>query len=171
MEQIAKEADVAKGTLYNHFPAKEALLVHHFHGELAAAGPQLQAAIQAYPDFAGRMRCLLHASADWSAAHRTYLGPYLRFRLSTYDFAPAGNLYSRSGLDRVFEALIRAGQQVGELRSYSTPAKLARQFQFLYLGALMSWLSQEDCDLHLEFDAALDVFLHGLMVTTTKGTK
>src|SRR5581483_1881072 len=26
MEQIAAEADVAKGTLYNHFPTKEALL-------------------------------------------------------------------------------------------------------------------------------------------------
>lgn len=26
MEQIAEEADIAKGTLYNYFPAKEAII-------------------------------------------------------------------------------------------------------------------------------------------------
>ena len=31
MEQIAAQAGVSKGTLYNHFPVKEALLAHYFH--------------------------------------------------------------------------------------------------------------------------------------------
>ncbi|MFS2050031.1 helix-turn-helix domain-containing protein, partial [Variovorax sp. CT11-76] len=36
MEQIALRADVAKGTLYNHFATKEAVLAHWIHLELAA---------------------------------------------------------------------------------------------------------------------------------------
>ncbi len=35
MEQIAAAADVARGTLYNHFPFKEAVLAYWIHGQLA----------------------------------------------------------------------------------------------------------------------------------------
>src|SRR3546814_2502837 len=36
MEQIAAEADVAKATLYNYFPVKEALIAHRFREDIAA---------------------------------------------------------------------------------------------------------------------------------------
>ena len=70
MEQIAAQADVSKGTLYNHFPVKEALLAHQFHAELAAGGAQLRAQIDAQPDFASRLAVLLSASADWCTVRR-----------------------------------------------------------------------------------------------------
>ena len=34
MEQLAVAADVAKGTLYSHFPVKEAVLAHWLHMQL-----------------------------------------------------------------------------------------------------------------------------------------
>ncbi|MFC5476224.1 TetR/AcrR family transcriptional regulator [Paraherbaspirillum soli] len=173
MEQIAAEADVSKGTLYNHFPIKEALLAHLFHGELARDMPRLRAAIEAEPDFAGRMRCLLHASADWSESHRTYLPHYLRFRLANVDSgeADADAKRPRSGLDQVFEALIRAGQAAGELRSDLPSVQLAQMFHFLYLGALMRWLAVPDSELRAEFDAVLDVFLRGLIAARAGSTQ
>lgn len=176
MEQIAAEADVAKGTLYNHFPVKEALLAHQFHAELAEGIEQLRASIQAQADFAARMRYLLHASADWSAAHRRYLPHYLRFRLANADYTdyqpqrdqPAPG---RSGLDKTFETLIAAGQQAGELRTDLPAAQLAQMFQFLHLGAMMRWLGLPEGDLREEFDAVLDVFLHGLVSPAAPGTR
>ncbi|WP_051711533.1 TetR/AcrR family transcriptional regulator [Andreprevotia chitinilytica] len=167
MEQVAAEADVAKGTLYNHFPVKEALLAHLLHSELAGDIPRLRAAIEAAPDFAARMTCLLHASADWSARHRTYLVHYLRFRLANAVTPPTTTdaKSARSGLDQVFEALIRQGQASGELRADLPPAQLAQMFQFLYLSALLRWVAAPDSDLRAEFDATLHVFLHGLIAT------
>lgn len=165
MEQIAAEADVAKGTLYNHFPLKEALLVYLFHGELADGVSRLRAAIEAQPDFAARMTYLLHASADWSEAHRTYLPHYLHFRLAEADYGEGRGKakHPRSGFDQMFEALIRTGQEAGELRTDLPPAQLARMFQFLYLGAMMRWLAVPNSDLRREFDAVLDLFLRGLI--------
>ncbi len=44
MEQVAGEADVAKGTLYKYFPVKEALLAHQFQRDIdAGLGPLWQA--------------------------------------------------------------------------------------------------------------------------------
>lgn len=164
MEQVATEADVAKGTLYNHFPVKEALLAYLFHQALASGMPRLRAAIEAQPDFAARMTCLLHASADWSDAHRAYLPHYLHFRLANAEYGEDNNRirHSRSGLDQMFEALIRAGQEAGELRGDFPATYLAHMFQFLYLRAMMRWLALPGGDLRREFDAVLDLFLRGI---------
>lgn len=176
MEQIAAEADVAKGTLYNHFPVKEALLAHQFHAELAEGIVQLRTGIEAQAGFAARMRYLLHASADWSEAHRSYLPHYLRFRLAnadSADYQPQGDkpVSHRSGLDKTFEALIAVGQQAGELRADLPAAQLAQMFQFLHLGAMMRWLGLPAGDLRQEFDAVLDVFLHGLVSQAARGVR
>src|SRR3546814_16988657 len=47
MEQIAAEADVAKATLYNYFPVKEALIAHRFREDIAAGMAERAAALAA----------------------------------------------------------------------------------------------------------------------------
>ena len=159
MEQIAAEADVAKGTLYKHFPVKEALIAHYFHNALAEDAPAKQAEMMALPSFRARMAWFLAGSAQWANSHRLYLPQYLQYRL-----AGAGK-QERSGLDKIFEALIRAGQHDGELRDAHPPATLAAMIQFLYLGAMMTWLSQPGSELRPHFDTLLDVFLNGVLAT------
>jgi AcrR family transcriptional regulator len=165
MEQIAAEADLAKGTLYNHFAVKEALLAHRFHRELADGAPKLQASLQGLAGFVPRMTHLLHASAKWSEAHRAYMAHYLRFRLANADLGEDNGKvqHPHSGLDRMFEALIRAGQQAGELRTGLPSEQLAQMFQFLYMGALIRWLGLPDGNLQREFTGILDVFFSGLI--------
>ncbi|MGC4054150.1 MAG: helix-turn-helix domain-containing protein [Paludibaculum sp.] len=79
MEQIAAEADVAKATLYNHFPVKEALIAHRFREDIAADMAQRTDALSAYRTFDERMRYLLRESAAWHSARKTYLPHYIRF--------------------------------------------------------------------------------------------
>ena len=81
MEAIAEAADVAKGTLYKHFPVKEALLCHRFHRELAATLPGMHAALAQLPTTEAALRHFLAQSAAWSTPRRDYLGHYVRYRL------------------------------------------------------------------------------------------
>ena len=163
MEQIAAQADVSKGTLYNHFPVKEALLAHRFHGELAASLTGLWPTLQALPTLAARLTCLLHASAHWSEAHRAYLGPYLRYRFATMQAgAHHHERHARSGLHRVFAALIQDAQAANQARTDMAADLLAHHLQFLYLGALLRWLDQPDASLAQAFDAAIALFVNGV---------
>lgn len=163
MEQIAAQADVSKGTLYNHFPVKEALLAHRFHAELAASLAELWPSLKALPTLAARLTRLLHASADWSESHRAYLGPYLRYRFANMQTTGRDDeRHPRSGLHRVFAALIQDAQAANQARSDLDADLLAHHLQFLYLGALLRWLDQPDASLKHEFDAAITLFVDGV---------
>lgn len=86
MEQIAATADVAKATLYQYFPVKEALLAHHFQQEIAAGMEEMWPVLERQPTFAARMQHLLHASAEWNKERRAYLPHYVRFQMITADY-------------------------------------------------------------------------------------
>ncbi|PTX06221.1 TetR family transcriptional regulator [Achromobacter mucicolens] len=163
MEQIAAQADVSKGTLYNHFPVKEALLAHRFHVELAASLVDLWPTLKALPTLAARLTRLLHASAHWSESHRAYLGPYLRYRFATMQAGGRDDeRHPRSGLQRVFATLIQDAQAANQARSDLEADLLAHHLQFLYLGALLRWLDQPGASLKQEFDAAIALFVGGV---------
>lgn len=161
MEQIAAEADVAKGTLYSHFPVKEAVLARWIHIQLEQDLERLLPVCLAEANFKRGMRRLLEASAAGLEQHREYLLPYLRYRFVNVGQPHADENDARSDLVRAFLALIVAGQKSGELRGTQPAARLALFFHFLYLAALMRWLMDPKANLHDELTAVLDLFLKG----------
>ena len=70
MEQIAAEADIAKGTLYKYFPVKEAVLSHWIHAELAQDLAPLLASAATAGSYAARVATVLQASVAWCEARR-----------------------------------------------------------------------------------------------------
>jgi AcrR family transcriptional regulator len=166
MEQIAAAADVAKRTLYNHFPVKEALLRHRFHADLAAAMPALFAELQALPDCVARLRAFLHQAAAFTEQFRDFMAPYLHYRLGQ----PVDTLgrENRSGLDQIYARLLADGQASGEIRAELSALRLAEYLQFMHLCTVMRWLHTPDASLAAEFDAMLDLFLDGARAGRTK---
>lgn len=159
MEQIAAAADVAKGTLYNHFPVKEALLQHRFHSDLGAALPRLFAEMAALPDWVARLRAFLQASAGYTERVRDYMGPYIHYRLSQ----PVDTLGrdNRSGFHQVYARFLAEGQAEGEIAPEASIEKLADYLQFMHLCTVMRWLRTPDASLAADFGAMLDLFLDG----------
>ncbi|TFW17159.1 TetR/AcrR family transcriptional regulator [Massilia arenosa] len=155
MEQIALAADVAKGTLYNHFSSKEALLAHHFHRQLAQDAQRLRGDFAAQRGIAAQLRFYLRTSAGWMAGHRGYLPHYLRHR-----FVNLGS-GERSGTDDLLLAVFDHACAAGELRADVPPARLMSLFRFMTLSTTMQWLLTPDLDLTTEYERMLDVFLHG----------
>lgn len=159
MEQIAAAADVAKGTLYKHFPVKEALLRHRFHADLAEGMPGMFAELAELPDCAARLRAFLHRVAAFTGQFREYMAPYLQYRLSQ----PMDSLGrdNRSGLDRIYAKLLAEGQASGEIRADLPTRQLADCLQFMHLCTIMRWLHAPDTSLAAAFDAMLGLFLDG----------
>lgn len=161
MEAIAAAADVAKGTLYKHFPVKDAILVHLFHRDLAASLPDILAELALHPRGEDRMRHFMQRSVTWTERRRPYMAAYLRHRFAELQ----QGLHTpdkRSGMSNLFLHMIRHGQENGEFRS-DLPAVTASDYlSYLYLAALMRWLGNDDIDLSRELDRMLTLFIRGL---------
>lgn len=162
MEQIAQQSDVAKGTLYNHFPTKEAILAHWVHLELVVDAQRLHEAIDPKEGFTEQLTGLLDASADWSERYRAYLLDYFRFRfLNIESELGGGDRSTPRDLSGLFEALIAAAQQAGTLRTDVSAAHLASLLHHLYFGALMRWLTLPGLVLRDEFAVVVELFVGG----------
>lgn len=168
MEQIAQQSDLAKGTLYNHFPTKDAILAHWVHLKLADDTRRLHAAIDWQAGFGEQLSRLLEESAEWTEQHRDYLLDYFRFRfLNIESELQGGGAESGSGDDLprdligLFDALIAAAQKNGTLRTDVSSAHLASLLHHLYFGALMRWLTLPGLVLREEFEVIADLFIAG----------
>lgn len=170
MEQIAAASDVAKGTLYNHFPAKEAVLAHAMHLSLADDTVRLHSLLQQPGPFEAKLRHLFAESAQWLHAHRDWLLPYFRHRFLHIDSGPAAPGAAPTDLAGLFAALISAAQREGVVRGDLGADHLAALLHHLYFGALMRWLTVAGRDLSDEFAAAIDLFLRGAGTGTGTGT-
>jgi len=162
MEAIASAADVAKGTLYNHFPVKEALLRHKFHRELHQELPRIMAELARLPTCRERLQAFMKLNAAWTEPRRAYVGHYLKFRMNE----GSHNRDQRSGMDRIFAALIGPGLESGEFRTNLPLEAVVHYISYLYLGAMMRWLQSTEQRLTDEFDVMLDLFFNGLEQST-----
>lgn len=164
MEQIAVAADVAKATLYNHFPVKEALLAHRFREDIAAGMVERAGALAACPTFETRMRYLLRESAAWHAERRAYLPQYLRYLTSQIPGGGQAPDATRqdSGTWQVLCHLFRAAQDSGEVSRTQSPEQLALSFQYLLFAATLAWLVDPGTSLADRFLAAFDLAMHGV---------
>lgn len=172
MEQIAVAADVARGTLYNHFPVKEAALAHWIHMQLAHDMQHIAAEIDPQAGFVESISHILEASANWCQRHRDYLLPYLRFRFmeigstaDKQDDADAGDMIG------AFTWLILKSQEAGQMRTDISAAHLATMFHHLYLAALLRWLHEPGLSLGEEFNAAVRLFVEGAAPRVAKNLK
>lgn len=162
MERIALEADVAKGTLYNHFPTKESVLAHWIHMELAKDLGHLAGVIGPQTRFAEGITHILAGSADWCERYRDYLPPYLRFRFQEIGTpTPDGDSGSARDMTSAFSWLIHNSQEAGEMRTDLSAGHLALMFHHLYLSALLRWLEIPGLKLAEEFANVVRLFLEG----------
>jgi AcrR family transcriptional regulator len=166
MEQVAAAADVAKATLYSHFPMKEALVAHRLKDEIVEGMAALAGRLAAHRSFASRMRFLLRESAAWHAAKRAYLPHYLRYLHSIADSA-AGEAIQEAGSTTTLNALaamFRAAQQSGEVTRAIPADRLAWSLQYLLYGAVTHWLFHPETDLTKAFLQAFALLMDGAAV-------
>ncbi|MFG3619327.1 TetR/AcrR family transcriptional regulator [Nocardia sp. NPDC047654] len=116
LEAIAREAGVGIGTLYRHFPTREALIDAAYRNELARLCDSVDDLLTALPPDQA-LRTWMDRFVDYMTAKRG-MGDALRALI-----ASGGNPFSesRDRLTAAVTTLLRAGASAGTLRSDVAP--------------------------------------------------
>ena len=151
VEQITQHADVGKGTFYNYFPTKEAVISEFSRRtcqDLINNGRQK-------PSLGTRQRLgiLLH---DWT-----------EFMIKDREIAWI-TVKNREGADYDMSlhygllAILTVGQQNHEISDEFDPAFLAESLEGMMVQHFIRWFVSGVGDLHEEMNHALSLFLDGM---------
>jgi len=151
VEQITQHADVGKGTFYNYFPTKEAVVLEFSRRicqDLVNNGRQKPCSSTRQ-----RLGTLLQDWAEFMINDREIAWVTVRNREGTdYDLSLHYGLL----------AILTVGQQNNEISREFDPAFLAESLEGMMVQHFIRWFVSGVGDLHEEVNHALSVFLDGL---------
>ncbi len=161
MEQIAEAADIAKGTLYAHFPVKEAIVAAYLDQESIARNAERIVRMRALPDTRARLTASLAELIDAVRAQPVIFEKYFTYRTQQMISLrrESGQI---SGLRNLEDEIIRLGQRQGELRSDLPFGLLEALFEFSFIIVAQRYYQAPG-----EFDAArtigecVELFMNG----------
>ena len=138
MDDIATEADVSRGTLYNHFKSKFELLRHHVRGlQAAAERPGDMEKLRQMADSRARFAAVVDHMFDFSDEHRDVMRLYGRERVRELIESGPDEKGSLQGL---LERLVAWGLEDGDLRTDVEPPLMVAAFRGVFLGLYVAWL-------------------------------
>lgn len=159
MEAIASAADVARGTLYKHFPVKEALIAYRFRQDQIKHQAIVQTAALAAPNIFDAFMCVLRMEAAYAERNRDYIAPYVFYRLSNAQ--ENANPFENDSFAPLALELIRQGQVDGVISAEQDAQSLAEKLIFLRLGTMLRWLRKPESVLADLYTEMLLFFFHG----------
>jgi AcrR family transcriptional regulator len=153
VEMITEAADVGKGTFFNYFANKEAVVKYRFEADLrnmtemlrqVSEGaeftlPEDAVAIPAYGGpFTQRMRAMIYMDIKREAYNKRLMRNLLALIL-TNEQVRAAHLSVMGRMAEALTELMRAGQDCGELRSDYPPAVLTEYLMDVYFHTMHRW--------------------------------
>lgn len=120
IDEIARRAGVGPGTIYRHFPTKEALytaVVEHRLYEMIEHGQELLASGDPGAALFDFLRAI---SLEWGATDRVLIDGLAGWGLDVHTVAPAADAAARA----VLGELLAAGQRAGTVRADLTGPEL-----------------------------------------------
>lgn len=165
VEQIAEEADVNKGTIYNHFPAKEAIICEYVQRIIREQGPETLSLLQQLPDTRSRLIAVLRKSLEWMHIdlNKDIYERYFTYRMQKVvqalrDWDPSIS----SGFKDVLVPIIDLGKETGEIRQDVHSRVLAGHLESFHSITAILWLTHPELfSIDDSIDINVDLFLNG----------
>ncbi len=151
IEQITQHADVGKGTFYNYFSSKEAVVLEfsrRAYRDILAQGRE-----KGSLGIRHRLEELLEDWAEFMIAEREMAWVAVRSREGAE---------SDLGLHYAIQGILTLGQREGQIRADFDPVFLAETLEGMMIQHFISWFVQSRGDLKEELRRVLKVFLDGL---------
>jgi AcrR family transcriptional regulator len=171
MEQIAEEVDIAKGTLYNYFPSKDAIisafLQHTFQERQAERVKQLRA----LPDTRARLTLVFTQLVEGVQRQKDIFEAFMLYRMrQALSFQPVEG--EASGLSALVHEVIRLGQEGGDLRTDWPEDLLTGLFEYAIIAAVRPYyLEPQSYNARESIARGVDLFLNGTHAFHTSSTE
>lgn len=143
MEQIAEEADVAKGTLYNYFPVREAIIDEYIKRGFSERNLERVQRLRKLADTRTRMIEILSELMQGVQAQREIFEKYFVYRIQ-HMIALRQNESEQSGLYLLEAELIALGQENGEIRKDLPFDILTGLFEFVFVKVAQQFYKDPD---------------------------
>lgn len=161
MEQIAEKTDIARKTLYNHFPAKEAIVDEYVRDISKGYAQETMETLHNLPDTRARLLAVLNRAYEWVEMNLEIADICLAYRLKN-TCQGSGYNNDQTGTQSLMAETIRLGQQAGEIRRDISVKMLVKQMDVLRANVVLSWLGDPlEFELRQEMAKVVDLFLYG----------
>ncbi len=135
MEQIAEEADIARGTLYNYFPVKEAIIDEYIKRSFQERNTERIRKLQNLPDTRSRLIHIFSELIKGVKEQKEIFEKYLVYRMQILvSFRQDDS--EKSGFYLVANEIIKLGQESGEIREDLPCPVLVELFEFAFIEAV-----------------------------------
>ncbi len=161
MEKIAEEVDIAKGTLYNHFSSKDAIIAGFLQRTFSERQAGRVEAMRALPDTRSRLRLIFGQLVEGVQRNRDIFEAFMVYRMKqVLSFRPEEG--DQSGLTGLIHEVIVLGQQGGDLRSDLPEDLLSGLFEYAVIAAVKPfYLQPESYNAPEAIERCIDLFLNG----------
>lgn len=159
VEHITEAADIGKGTFFNYFPTKDALLLAIFDAvadrfnQFELQIPEIKEVRQALTDFT-------HATLEEPARSPNIIRGIFGTALTQPQIGERFEQVMRVARKTVV-ALFEHGQEIGQVRQDISAYVLGRSYQQFIFGTEMIWTFTPDENLHEWIDVMVDLFWKG----------
>jgi len=140
IDQITEVADIGKGTFYNYFSSKEAVLYEFMEYIGGEREEIIWPGIMKLQDTRKRLAKGFETLTSWLEEYpelvRAYVIDYLNSGLKTPGF------YQPNSAERFMAKILKMGQEIGDIRDDMDPALLASYLMGTFLIALFRWYEQ-----------------------------
>ncbi|MTI84492.1 MAG: TetR/AcrR family transcriptional regulator [Firmicutes bacterium] len=163
IDQIAMEVDIAKGTIYNHFSVKEAIISEYIYRTFKEETPALTHLLQQLPDTRSRLISLFRKSLEWVEFEfdKNLYKKYFAYRMQTFEQSFRGQSL-RSGFNIILGQIIDMGQQAEEIRKDVPTEVLAHQLESIHSFMVAAWLAiPESFSVEERITWNVDLFING----------
>lgn len=166
MDQIAAEAAVARKTLYNYFPVKEAIADAYARKISEGLAGSTRKELVELPDIRSRLIAAIGGTYDWVAMNPKLTHVVLMYRFKSLLQATEsndGNPVELTGTQSIILEALRSGQEQGELRADMPVEMILSYIDYLRTATILKWLRNDARgDLREKISAIVDMVLNGV---------
>jgi AcrR family transcriptional regulator len=162
MEQIAEAVDIAKGTLYNYFPSKEAIINTYLQRTFQDRNEDRIEKLRQLPDTRSRLTCVFSLLIEGVQRQKQIFEAFMVYRMKkVISFHPVEE-GEQTGLSLLIREIIKLGQQNNELRTDLPDTLLEGLFEFALIEAIKPlYLQPENFEQNKSIKQSVDIFLYG----------
>ena len=162
MEQIAKESNVTKRTLYSYFPSKEAIVSYYWKSNVDDNADQFPLLLSQYPDTRSRLIAVFLSAANAFRTDPEFARIEFGFQFQLLGKDPLNKMY-QSGFDHFLAAVLQVGQESRDVRDDISAQEMASQLVWAFTAACLMWFSAPNSfSLEDRLERTIHCFLDGV---------